>query len=155
MMTWQLSDSLTVCGTMTYLFDDRDFVTDDGAFLDNLARGSLGIEMRHSPVASTFVEYRYIAPTETELLQAGFLYRAGRRYLVAFSPQYDVSAGEMRAVSGAITRTFPDFDLSGRVGYDLIEDRTFFGLSLSMPPGSGGNTSGTFGAYTPTMGAVP
>ena len=155
MMTWQLSDSLTVGGTMTYLFDDRDFVTDEGAFLDNLARGSLGIEMRHSPVASTFVEYRYIAPTETELLQAGFLYRAGRRYLVAFSPQYDVSAGEMRAVSGAITRTFPDFDLSGRVGYDLIEDRTFFGLSLSMPPGSGGNTSGTFGAYTPTMGAVP
>jgi hypothetical protein len=155
LLTWQLSDSLTVGGTMTYLFEDRDFVTDDDALLSNLARGSIGVEMRHSPVASTFVEYRYVAPTESELLQAGFLYRAGRRYLVACSPQYDVSAGEMRAVSGAITRTFPDFDLAGRIGYDLVEDRTFFGLSLSMPPGSGGSSGGTFGAYAPTMGVAP
>jgi hypothetical protein len=69
--------------------------------------------------------------------------------LIAFSPQYDLQAGEMRAVAGSITRTFPDFDLNMNAGYDLIEDDTFVGLSLSIPAGS---QSGNFGAYNPAMG---
>ena len=121
--------------------------------LPNLARGSLGIEMRHNPVASTYVEYRYLAPTNSELLQAGFLYRAGKRYLLAFSPQYDLQAGEFRAVSGSVTRTFPDFDLNANAGYDLIEDNTFVGLSLSIPAGSRASRQ-NFGAYTPSMGGT-
>jgi hypothetical protein len=147
--TWQMSDSLTLGGTMKYLFDDTDFVTDDGSILPNLALGSLGIEMRHSPVVSTYVEYRYVAPTSSELLQAGVLYRAGKRYMIAVSPQYDIEAGEMRAVAGSLTRTFPDFDLNASAGYDLIEDDTFVGLSLSIPAGS---KSSNFGAYNPAMG---
>jgi hypothetical protein len=149
-MVWQLSDSLTMGGTMNYLFDDQVFVTDADSVLPNLARGSLGIEMRHNPVASTYVEYRYLAPTNSELLQAGFLYRAGKRYLLAFSPQYDLQAGEFRAVSGSVTRTFPDFDLNANAGYDLIEDNTFVGLSLSIPAGSRASRQ-NFGAYTPSM----
>lgn len=149
MTTWQMSDSLTLGGTMKYLFDDTEFVTDDDSVLPNLALGSLGLEMRHTPVVSTYLEYRYLAPTSSELLQAGFLYRAGKRYLIAFSPQYDLQAGEMRAVAGSITRTFPDFDLNMNAGYDLIEDDTFVGLSLSIPAGS---QSGNFGAYNPAMG---
>ena len=135
-LAWQLSDSLTLGGTANYLLEDAAFVTDEGAFLENLARASLGIEMRHSPVASTYLEYRYLAPTNSELLQAGFLYRAGPRYLIAFSPQYDLEEGDMRAVSGSITRTFPDFDLNASAGYDLIKDDTFVGFSLSIPAGS-------------------
>ena len=115
---------------------------------------SLGVEMRHNPVASTYVEYRYLAPTSSELLQAGFLYRAGKRYLLAFSPQYDLEAGDFRAVSGSITRTFPDFDLNANAGYDLIEDNTFVGLSLSIPAGSRSSRQ-NFGAYTPSMGGTP
>jgi hypothetical protein len=65
------------------------------------------------------------------------------------SPQYDIEAGEMRAVAGSITRTFPDFDLNASAGYDLIEDDTFVGLSLSIPAGS---KSSGFGAYNPAMG---
>ncbi|MCE2883705.1 MAG: LPS assembly protein LptD [Planctomycetaceae bacterium] len=149
MTTWQMSDSLTLGGTMKYLFEDTDFVTDDGSILPNLALGSLGIEMRHSPVVSTYVEYRYIAPTSSELLQAGVLYRAGKRYMIAVSPQYDIEAGELRAMAGSLTRTFPDFDLNASAGYDLIEDDTFIGLSLSIPAGS---KSSNFGAYNPAMG---
>ena len=149
MTTWQMSDSLTLGGTMKYLFEDRTFVTDDNGVLPNLALGSLGLEMRHSPVVSTYLEYRYIAPTSSELLQAGVLYRAGKRYLIAVSPQYDLEAGEMRAVAGSLTRTFPDFDLSASAGYDLIEDDTFVGLSLSIPAGS---QQSDFGNYNPAMG---
>jgi hypothetical protein len=134
---------------MKYLFEDRTFVTDDDGVLPNLALGSLGIEMRHSPVVSTYLEYRYIAPTSSELLQAGALYRVGKRYLIAVSPQYDLEAGEMRAVAGSLTRTFPDFDLSASAGYDLIEDDTFVGLSLSIPAGS---QQSSFGNYNPAMG---
>ncbi len=155
LLAWQLSDALTLGGTANYLFEDREFVTEDGSVLPNLARGSLGLEMRHSPIVSTYIEYRYIAPTESELLQAGFLYRAGKRYLIACSPQYDLRVGDMRAISGVITRNFPDFDLSANAGYDLIEDNTFVGLSLSIPANSQMSVnSGTFGSYTPTMGSM-
>jgi hypothetical protein len=151
--TWQISDALTLGGTFNYLFDDREFVTDDGSALPNLARGSLGIEMRHNPAVSSYLEYRYLAPTQSELLQAGVLYRVGKRYTLAVSPQYDLEAGEFRAASGSLTRVFPDFDVHANAGYDLIEDDTFVGFSLSIP--SGTRTSmRSFGAYNPTMGGA-
>ena len=150
--TWQLSDALTLGGTFNYLFEDREFVTEDGSLLPNLARASLGIEMRHNPAVSSYLEYRYLAPTESELLQAGVLYRVGKRYTLAISPQYDLEAGEFRAASGSLTRVFPDFDVNANAGYDLIEDRTFVGFSLSIPSGSRGNTR-AFGAYNPTLGS--
>jgi len=149
--TWQLSDALSVGGTANYLFEDRDFITDEDSWLPNLARASLGVEMRHSPITSTFVEYRYLAPTLSELLQAGVLYRAGKLYLIAVSPQYDIREGEFRAVTGSLTRTFPDFDLSATSGYDLIEDRTFVGISLSIPAGS---RTGAGAAYAPVRGSL-
>jgi len=135
--TWQLSDALTFGGTVNYLLEDSEFVTDEGSALPNLARGSLGVEMRHSPVVSTYAEYRYLAPTDTELLQTGVLYAVGPRYMLSASPQYDLDAGEFRAVSGGLNRTFPDFDLNLSGGYDLIEDRAFVSMSLSIPAGSG------------------
>ena len=134
--TWQLSDALSLGGTATYMLEDRDFVTDEDALLPNLARASLGVEMRHSPATSTYLEYRFVAPTESELLQAGVLYRIGRRYLVAVSPQYDIRENEMRAVAGSVARTYPDFDFAFNTRYDLIEDETSLGISLSIPAGS-------------------
>jgi len=146
--TWQLSDALTLGGTATYLFDDREFVTDPDSVLPNLARASLGLAMRHNPVTSTYIEYRYVAPTSTELLQVGLLYEIGKRYMLAVSPQYDLSAGDFRALSGSITRTFPDFDLNADAGYDLVQDQTFVGLSLSIPAGTRATVQ-NFGFFTP------
>jgi len=151
--SWQISDSLTLGGTMNYLFEDRDFVTNGEGVFKNLARGSLGVEMRHSPVVSTYLEYRYIAPTTSELLQAGVLYRIGKRYLLALSPQYDLEAGEFRAVSGSVTRGFPDFDFNADARYDLIKEETVVGLSLSIPAGSRSGAS-AFGAYNPSGGST-
>ena len=150
LLTWQLSDSLTAGGTMNYLFDDRDFITDEDAVLPNLARASLGIEMRHNPIVSTYLEYRYLAPTSSELLQAGFLYRAGARYIIAFSPQYDFNENDFRSISGSVTRSFPDFDLNMNAGYDLIEDNTFVGLSLSIPS-TNRSARRNFGAYAQSV----
>ncbi|MEY3025969.1 MAG: hypothetical protein RLZZ238_866 [Planctomycetota bacterium] len=151
--TWQLSDALTIGGTANYLLDERDFITSEGEPLPNLARASVGLELRHNPVASSYLEYRYLAPTDTELLQAGVLYRLGKRYTLALSPQYDLGAGELRAASGSVTRVFPDFDMHATVGYDLIEDQTFVGFSLSIPSGSRSGVR-SFGAYNPTFGGA-
>jgi hypothetical protein len=39
------------------------------------------------------------------------------------------------------------------VGYDLIEDQTFVGFSLSIPSGSRSGVR-SFGAYNPTFGGT-
>jgi hypothetical protein len=54
--------------------------------------------MRHTPDIRTYIEYRYIAPTDSELLQLGVLYQVGKKYLIAFSPQYDLQEGDLRSV---------------------------------------------------------
>ncbi|MDZ4756223.1 MAG: hypothetical protein SGJ11_17240 [Phycisphaerae bacterium] len=133
MGAWQISDTFTIAGTGTYLLEDRTGVTDPDAILENLAKGSIGLEMRHSTDVSTYLEYRYIAPTSSELLQLGVLYQVGKKYLIAFSPQYDLQAGELRRIQGSLSRTFPDFNLHLNAGYDLIEDQTSVSLSLRIP----------------------
>ena len=133
MASWQVSDSLTLAGTAAYLLEDRASVTKSDALIENLAKGSIGIEMRHTPDISTYIEYRYVAPTDSELLQAGILYQVGKKYLISFSPQYDLQEGELRKIQGSLSRSFPDFNLGITAGYDLIEDQTTFGLSLRIP----------------------
>jgi hypothetical protein len=143
MGSWQISDTFTIAGTGSYLLDDRDGVNDPDAVLENLAKGSIGLEMRHAPDVSSYVEYRYIAPTDSELLQFGVLYQVGRKYLVSFSPQYDLQEGELRRVQGSLSRTFPDFILNLNAGYDLIEDQTSVSLSLRIPADASPNATWT------------
>jgi hypothetical protein len=137
--TWELSDSFTLAGRMIYLLQDRPLITKEGP-LPNLALGSIGFEMAHSPQVRTFLEYRYLAPDDTELLQGGLAYQISRKYAVQFSPQYDIKEGDFRAISGSIERTFPDFNLSFVAGYDLILDETSVALNFSLPA-VGGRTS--------------
>ena len=139
--SWQISDTFTLAGTANYLLEDRDTVTRPNSPLENLARGSLGLEMRHTPDVRTYVEYRYIAPTDSELLQLGILYQVGRKYLIAFSPQYDLNAGEMRSIRGSLGRSFPDFNLNLTAGYDLIEDQTSVAVSLRIPADYGSSNA--------------
>jgi hypothetical protein len=147
---WQISDTLTLGGTGVYLLNDRQYVTDPDAILQNLAKGSVGVEMRHTPDISTYIEYRYIAPTLSELLQFGILYQIGKKYLLTFSPQYDLRAGELREIQGGITRTFPDFNLSLVAGYDLIEDQTTASLTLRIP--GDGTSAGAWSGFGPSRG---
>ena len=85
---------------------------------------------------TTYLEYRYIQPGETELIQGGVAYELGKRYVIGVTPQYDLRANELRSISGVLTRTFSDFDLSVQGGFDVIRDTPTFSVRFSLPPGN-------------------
>ena len=116
---WQLSDSLALLSTGTVDFD-----------LGGFSRGSLGVEINHTPQFSTFVEYRYVEAGESKILSLGANYQISDTYVIAVLPQYDFSADKFQSVRADITRAFPDFDLSIFVDYDQIRGETRFGASL-------------------------
>jgi hypothetical protein len=118
---WMLSDHLSLAGDTTYSLDDSTF-----------ARSSIGLEMRHSPALSTYIEYRNIDANDLELLDVGFRYQLTLKYQVAVTPQWDFREDDFRAVTARITRSFPDFDLIFLVRYDQIRDDTLFGASLGL-----------------------
>jgi len=145
---WEVSDSFTLAGQAIYMLEDRELITTSGA-LENLALGTVGFSMRHSPAVTSFLEYRYLAPSRTELVQGGLAYEISRNYRLQLSPQYDLRLDEFRAISGAIERNFPDFDLVLSGGYDLVLDEVSLSVSLALPAVSqsrfGRNALGAFG----------
>ena len=142
-LNWNLSDTFSVGGSAKYLVDTLTGVkilSDGSQVLENydgLMTGSVGFQIEHSPAVSTYLEYRYIQAGQTELLQAGIAYKLGRRYLIGCTPQYDLLANEMRAISGTVTRTFNDFDLQFEAGYDVIRDSPSVSLRFGLPAGGG------------------
>ena len=95
-----------------------------------VARGSIGVEMRHSPLLSTFFEFRYIDASDNQLLAMGWNYRITPKYAVSLRPEWDFHRDEFRAVDVSVTRSFPDFDFIVRVRHDEIRDDTIIGASL-------------------------
>ncbi|MCH2160462.1 MAG: hypothetical protein MK085_01175 [Phycisphaerales bacterium] len=136
-VTWQLSSSFTLGGTGLFSWNDREVIdfgtTPQVRTISGLLRGSIGAQMTHNPDTRSYIEYRYLGASEDEILQAGVMYRIGRKYEVALSPQYDLRRGEFRAFGGSLRRTFPDFVMNLRFSYGLITDETTVGLSLSIP----------------------
>ena len=118
---WALSDHLDVVGQATYDIDGSE-----------LARASIGTHLQHSPLFSTFIEFRLIEADDTRLMGIGWRYKLTNKYRVALTPQWDFVANEFRAVSLAIVRSFPDVDLSIRVRRDEIADETTIGVSLGL-----------------------
>jgi len=140
-LNWNLSDTFSVGGSAKYLVDTLtgvEILADGTQVLqeyDGLMTGSLGFQVEHSPAVSTYLEYRYIQAGQTELLQAGVAYKLGRRYLIGCTPQYDLIANDIRAISGTVTRTFNDFDLEFEAGYDVIRDSPSVSLRFALPVG--------------------
>ena len=140
---WQVSSSLTLATNGLFNWEARevyDYSDPSNPVLRSMAgllRGSAGAQFTHNPDTSSYIEYRYLAASQDELLQAGVLYRIGRLYQIGISPQYDLRRDEFRAVSGTIQRKLPDFDFSLSIGYDLIRDQTVFGMGLRVPPQPG------------------
>ncbi|MCI0363532.1 MAG: LPS assembly protein LptD [Phycisphaerales bacterium] len=118
---WLLSDHVTVAGEATYVLED-----------DILARGSIGAELRHSPLLSTYVEYRFIDAGDSELLAVGWNYQLTPKYRIAIVPQYDFREQDFRSLDARLTRSFPDFNFTLRVKYDQIRDDTIFGAMLEL-----------------------
>ena len=144
--TWALSSTFTAYGSTTLLFEDRNTSQNPG--MDDFARGSVGLSMQHSPDTSFFCEYRMINnfydsaiyPND-ELLQPGVTYQIGKLYTLSAGPQIDLNQGDLRALSAAITRSLPDFNLTGLVGYSSITDQYSFGMRLSIPATAAGGGS--------------
>ena len=116
---WLLSDSFSLVGRGTYDLD-----------LSVIARGSLGAELRHTPLLSTHVEFRYLDASNNELLGIGWRYQLTPKYTVQIDPEWDLRANDFRAIGITVTRSFPEFDLIVRVRHDEIEDDTIVGASL-------------------------
>ena len=159
--SWAVSSTFTAYGSVKWMLDDVPTYT-TGPF-QNMARGSLGVRMQHSPDTSFFIEYRSINnfdPTNNyindELLQLGVAYQISKLYTFTLSPQIDLVEHNLRAASANLTRSFPDFNLSAGVGYDSLTDVYSFGISLSIPA-IGASTPGLMGssADTSPFGSTP
>jgi hypothetical protein len=118
-MIWSLSDSLSIVGQSTYDLDERE-----------IARGSIGSELRHSPVLSTHIEYRVIEASDNRILGVGWNYQLTPKYHLALRPQWDFVEDEFRSMTARLTRSFPDFDFTLQVRHDAIRDDTLFSASI-------------------------
>ncbi|MHC4108821.1 MAG: hypothetical protein ACYSTY_12115, partial [Planctomycetota bacterium] len=116
---WLLSDTFSILGQGTYDLDESA-----------VSRGSIGAELRHTPLLSTHVEFRYLDASDNELLGVGWRYQLTPKYTVQIDPQWDFRADEFRAIGVRVTRRFPEFDLIVEVRHDEIEDDTIIGASL-------------------------
>jgi hypothetical protein len=118
---WQMSDAVTFAAHGTY---DLDF--------NVLARGSVGAELRHTPVFSTYVEYRVIEASRSQLLDVGWAYQLTPKYHVRISPQWDFREDQLRSITLRLTRQFPDINLIFFVNFDRIRDETNVGATLGL-----------------------
>jgi hypothetical protein len=135
---WEISSTFTAYGSVKWMLDNVQSATT--GFFKDMARGSAGIRMQHSPDTSFFVEYRSINnfdPSNNyindQLLQLGVDYKISKLYTLTISPQFDLLQRDVRAASATLSRSFPDFNLSLSVGYDKLTQVTSFGMSLSIP----------------------
>jgi hypothetical protein len=116
---WLFSDTLALMGTAIWDLD-----------ADEIARSSAGIQISHSPVLSTFIEYRYLNASENELLDVGWEYLITPKYRLALVPSYDLRAEDFRSLTASLRRRLPDVDLIVEVTYDQILDETSVSASL-------------------------
>ena len=118
---WRISDSVAMTAEGVYDLED-----------DLLARSAFGVSVTHSPLLRTYLEYRRLDASETELLELGWQYRLSPTYSVLLRPTWDLQTDDFRAVNLTVTRRFPDVDLRVSVNYDEFRDETSFGTSLGF-----------------------
>lgn len=134
---WLATDAVTIAGAGTFDIEESD-----------LARGSVGARIDHSPDLYTSADVRYIEVVDDTLLNVGLGYNLSALYRFAFTTTYDVERGEYRGVNAGLTRRTPQFDVTLGVAYDNIREDTALTLSLA-PKGLGGRSfGGVFGGDT-------
>ncbi len=127
-LIWLPSDTLAITSSGIWDLDESEFV-----------RSSVGMELRHSPVLVTFVEYRRINYPDAmvedagiELLDVGWSYQMTPKYRVMISPQWDFHEDEFRSLNLRIARAFPDFELIVLFRYDAITDEASLGATVGL-----------------------
>ena len=116
---WLASDTLALTGMNIYDLNESA-----------IARSSVGAEIRHSPMLTTYLEYRYLDASDNQLLDVEWAAQLTSKYAVAIRPQWDFNRDKFRALRLRLTRSFPDFDFIAQVEFDDIRDDTTFGASL-------------------------
>ncbi len=122
-------------GSVSYLPSDSLSFVGEGIYdLDEggISRGSFGVELRHSLVLTSSIEYRYLEASNNELIGLGWVYQLSPKYRLQLNPQWDMRQDEFRALNLRVTRRFPDVDFIVQVRYDSIRDETTFGASLNF-----------------------
>ncbi|MEM7230007.1 MAG: LPS assembly protein LptD, partial [Planctomycetota bacterium] len=117
----RFSDSLSLSGETVYDFDRS-----------RIQRGAIGMLMDHSPRLQSYIEYRFIDASETELLGVLWLYELTPTYKISFRPEWDFEASEFRAVRFGVERRFTDFTVQVVVRRDEIRDDTTFSARLNV-----------------------
>ncbi len=120
-MVWVPSDHASLTGEVTWDLDESE-----------VAMGSIGTELRHTPDLLSFIEYRYIKASDNQILQLGWTYQVTSKYRVTISPQYDFVAEDFRSIGLVVVRRFPDFNLTFKVLQDNIEGETTYGATLDF-----------------------
>jgi len=116
---WLVTDSLAVVGEALQNLEDHF-----------LAQWRTGIQLRHSPDLSTFVDYTEIEDLDERLLSYGFNYRLSSKYAIGFSHTYDLARGESRGIDARLTRRLPRWTMEIFTSYDDIDDEATLGVVL-------------------------
>ncbi|MSR28437.1 MAG: hypothetical protein EXS03_02530 [Phycisphaerales bacterium] len=141
--TMQCSDALSLYGQGTYLTQSRGSSINSFGLTD-LGRGTIGASLQQAPDVRLFLEYRYVNTFDSsgiypadEFLQGGIAYQISKKYAMNLTPQWDLVENNFRAVSVALSRTFPDFNLAFGASFNQIVNNTTFFASIRIP-GAGG-----------------
>jgi len=118
---WQVSDAVSLAGEAVYDLNE-----------DGISRGAIGVEIDHSPRLRSYVEYRFIEASESELLAVNWDYELTKTYRINLRPEWDFREDEFRAVRFGVDRRFPDFVLRVAVRFDQIRDDTTFSATLAL-----------------------
>lgn len=119
--SWLISDAVSLVGQGTYDINENV-----------MARSSIGAELRHSPVLTTYIEYREIEVSNLRLLDAGWTYQLTPKYRISVQPQWDFDEEDFRALNLEVGRAFPDFTFVVLFRYDKIQDETTVGASIDL-----------------------
>ena len=126
---WQITDTLSSISALTYDMEH-----------DELAQWRTGLNLRHSPQLSTFIDYTDLQFVNTKLLGFGFIYELTRKYTISYRQTYDVTRQQSRSMQINVERKLPRWRLVFTVNHDNIDGTTSAHVILA-PEGMGGGRS--------------
>lgn len=144
---WTVSDSVRVYGDLQYNLEESELATAGAGMIVRQGRVSYFTELRHIGLDFTQVingnTFRF---ESQDLLQLGAKYELTSKYSVAGYVSYDLAQSRDDSSLISLTRQFDRFFMSVSVGFDNLDDETFFYFNVwpeGMEPGKGNSRSVT------------